>query len=105
MFLKITVSILIIAQSNDTAYITITCIFLVITWLVTTRHITWSRWWLVDLVMLVLKIWPQYKIGRILHLKLKENPAHEEEQKLYNKDICGKQKLLENLPQVVVKLA
>ena len=56
-------------------------------------------------VMLVLKIWPQYKIGRILHLKLKENPAHEEEQKLYNKDICGKEKLLENLPQVVVKLA
>merc|ERR1711892_414725 len=67
-------------------------IFLFITWKVTTKHARWSWYWWVDLVTLALQIWPQYRVGRIIWYRLKHDL------------VCGKEKVLENLPQVIVKI-
>merc|ERR1711892_1029275 len=79
-------------------------IFLFITWKVTTKHGRWSWYWWVDLVTLALQIWPQYRVGRIIWYRLKHDLVFEEEEKMYNEEICGKEKVLENLPQVIVKI-
>ena len=41
---------------------------------------------------------------KILHLRWLKDPAHEEEQNAYDKTLSGKEKLIESLPQVLVKV-
>ena len=49
-------------------------------------------------------MYPQCKLAKILHLQGLEDSAQEKEQRMYEKYLSGKEKLLENLPQVFVKI-
>ena len=77
-------------------------ICMVITWLKTSKTPKWSIVWWIELSLV--KIYPQCKMAKILYLKWQEDPTHEEEQRIYEKYLSGKEKLLENLPQVFVKI-
>ena len=76
------------------------CMF--ITWLKTTKTQKWSIVWWIELSLV--KCYPQQKMAKILHLQWLEDPAHEEEQRMYDNYLSGKEKLLETLPQVFVKI-
>ena len=75
------------------------CMF--ITWLKTTKTPKWSIIWWIELSLV--KVYPQRKMAKILHLQWLEDSAQEKEQRMYEKYLSGKEKLLENLPQVFVK--
>ena len=72
-----------------------------ITWFKKKHTLKWSIVWWIELSLV--KIYPQCKMAKILYLKWQEDPTHEEEQRIYEKYLSGKEKLLENLPQVFVK--
>ena len=80
-------------------------VFLSITWKVGRFNRKLSRWWWLDVVMLTVQMWPQYRIMRIIWFNWNKDPAGQEEQKIYDEEISGKEKLIENLPQVVGKIA